>query len=197
MISSVLSKLWTTMEVSRSEKKALQKGCWEIRRYNGRHTCSMGTISQHHSKLDSNTIAEAMKPLVESNPSIKVKSIIVEVQARFNYSISYRKAWLGKQKSISKVFGRWKESDQALPLWFSVPYSQKLVVNIRYSRIVEEYNINYKRWSNYHVTMLLLAVLYTMYEIRKVYRMEFVPLGDTERWPDYPGPTIVANPALK
>ncbi|KAL4304719.1 hypothetical protein AHAS_Ahas16G0006400 [Arachis hypogaea] len=80
----------------------------------------MGTISQHHSKLDSNTIAEAMKPLVESNPSIKVKSIIVEVQARFNYSISYRKAWLGKQKSISKVFGRWKESDQALPLWFSV-----------------------------------------------------------------------------
>ncbi|KAL4304718.1 hypothetical protein AHAS_Ahas16G0006300 [Arachis hypogaea] len=28
---------------------------------------------------------------------------------------------------------------------FKVPYSQKLVVNIRYSRIVEEYNINYKR----------------------------------------------------
>ncbi|KAL4365299.1 hypothetical protein AHAS_Ahas07G0092200 [Arachis hypogaea] len=61
-----------------------------------------------------------MKPLVESDPSIKVKSIIPEVQARFNYTISYQKAWLAKQKSIAKVFGRWKESYQALPLWFLV-----------------------------------------------------------------------------
>ncbi|RYQ99765.1 hypothetical protein Ahy_B07g087766 [Arachis hypogaea] len=59
-----------------------------------------------------------MKPLVESDPSIKVKSIIVEVHARFNYTISCRKAWLAKQKSIAKVFGGWEESYQALPLWF-------------------------------------------------------------------------------
>ncbi|XP_020973114.1 uncharacterized protein LOC107633951 [Arachis ipaensis] len=95
-----------------------KKACWEIQRYNGRHTCSMGTISQDHSKLDSDTIVEDMKPLVESDPSIKVKSIIVEVQARFNYTISYRKAWLTKQKSIAKIFGGWEESYQALPLWF-------------------------------------------------------------------------------
>ncbi|RYR17871.1 hypothetical protein Ahy_B03g062540 [Arachis hypogaea] len=61
----------------------------------------MGTISQDHSKLDSDTIAEAMKPL-----------------ARFNYTISYRKAWLAKQKSIAKVFGGWEESYQTLSLWF-------------------------------------------------------------------------------
>ncbi|RYQ93039.1 hypothetical protein Ahy_B09g099300 [Arachis hypogaea] len=48
-----------------------KKACWEIRRYNGRHTCSMGMISQDHSKLDSDTIVEAMKSLVESNPSTK------------------------------------------------------------------------------------------------------------------------------
>ncbi|RYR79671.1 hypothetical protein Ahy_A01g004489 [Arachis hypogaea] len=56
-----------------------KKACWEIQRYNERHTCSMGTILQDHSKLDSDMIAEAMKPLVESDPSIKVKSIIAEV----------------------------------------------------------------------------------------------------------------------
>ncbi|RYR58299.1 hypothetical protein Ahy_A05g023978 [Arachis hypogaea] len=49
----------------------------------------MGMISQEHSKLDSDTIAEAMMPLVA--------------------------------------------------------YLQKLVVNIGYSKMVEEYNINYKR----------------------------------------------------
>ncbi|XP_057754697.1 uncharacterized protein LOC130974007 [Arachis stenosperma] len=197
--------------------------------------CTIGTISQDHSKLDSDTVAEAIRPLVETDPSIKVKSIIAEVQSRFNYTISYRKAWLAKQKSVAKVFSGWEESYQALPWWlsvmvqkipgsvvqietrplyneneeaqgtllvavaqdgnqnivpiafalvedrhksiraavnrsggdwqpprawwmfcirhigsnflraFKVPHLQKLVVNIGYSRTVEEYNINYKR----------------------------------------------------
>ncbi|QHO56105.1 uncharacterized protein [Arachis hypogaea] len=97
-----------------------KKGCWEIRRYNGRHTCTTGVISQDHSKLDSDTVAEAIRPLVETDPSIKVKTIIAEVQSRFNYTISYRKAWLAKQKSIANVFGDWEESYQALPWWLSV-----------------------------------------------------------------------------
>nr|XP_025607232.1 uncharacterized protein LOC112698021 [Arachis hypogaea] len=97
-----------------------KKGCWEIRRYNGRHTCTTGVISQDHSKLDSDTVAETIRPLVEIDPSIKVKTIIAEVQSRFNYTISYRKAWLAKQKSIAKVFGDWEESYQALPWWLSV-----------------------------------------------------------------------------
>nr|XP_025628428.1 uncharacterized protein LOC112721592 [Arachis hypogaea] len=48
-------------------------------------------LIRDHSKLDSNTIAEAIKPLVEADPSIKVKSVIAEVQSKFNYTISYRK----------------------------------------------------------------------------------------------------------
>nr|XP_025648015.1 uncharacterized protein LOC112742994 [Arachis hypogaea] len=87
---------------------------------NGRHTCTIGTISQDHSKLDLDTVVEAIRPLVETGPSIKVKSIIAEVQSRFNYTISYRKAWLAKQKSIAKVFGGWEDSYQALPWWLSV-----------------------------------------------------------------------------
>ncbi|XP_025607294.1 uncharacterized protein [Arachis hypogaea] len=63
----------------------------------------MGTISQDHAKLDSNTIADAIRPLVEADPSIKVKSIIAEVQSRFNYTISYHKAWLAKKKAIAKT----------------------------------------------------------------------------------------------
>ena len=65
----------------------------------------MGTISQDHAKLDSDTIADAIRPLVEADPSIKVKSVIAEVQSRFNYTVSYCKAWLAKQKAVVKVFG--------------------------------------------------------------------------------------------
>ncbi|RYR13413.1 hypothetical protein Ahy_B04g070428 isoform A [Arachis hypogaea] len=75
------------------------------------------TISQDHSKLDSNTVAEAIKPLVEVDPSIRVKSVIAEVHAKFNYTISYRKAWLAKQKAVESIFGGWKASYEALPIW--------------------------------------------------------------------------------
>ncbi|XP_072071621.1 uncharacterized protein [Arachis hypogaea] len=64
-----------------------RKYCWVIRRYNGSHTCTRATISQDHSKLDSITIAELIKPLVEADPSLKVKSVIAEVQSKFNYTV--------------------------------------------------------------------------------------------------------------
>ncbi|XP_025685691.1 uncharacterized protein [Arachis hypogaea] len=77
----------------------------------------MGTISQDHVKLGSDTIADAIRPLVEADPSIKVKSVIAEVQGKFNYTVSYRKAWLAKQKAVAKIFGDWEVSYQTLPVW--------------------------------------------------------------------------------
>ncbi|XP_016168127.1 uncharacterized protein LOC107610607 [Arachis ipaensis] len=107
-----------------------KKACWEIRRYNGKHTCTMGTISQDHAKLDSDTIAEAIRPLVEADPSIKVKSIIAKVQSRFNYTVSYRKAWMAKEKSVAKVFDDWEVSYQTLPIW-----SKAMIVKMPRSRV--------------------------------------------------------------
>ncbi|XP_016169132.2 uncharacterized protein LOC107611751 [Arachis ipaensis] len=98
--------------------KMQKKYCWEIRRYNGSHTCTRSRISQDHSKLDSKTVAEAIKPLVEVDPSLKVKSVITEVQSKFNYTISYRKAWLAKQKAVESIFEGWEASYEALPIWF-------------------------------------------------------------------------------
>ncbi|XP_057734129.1 uncharacterized protein LOC130949421 [Arachis stenosperma] len=60
---------------------------------------------------------DAIRPLVELNPTIKVKSVIAEVQYRFNYTMSYRKAWLAKQKAVAKVFSDWEVSYQTLPVW--------------------------------------------------------------------------------
>ncbi|QHN94298.1 uncharacterized protein DS421_17g600040 [Arachis hypogaea] len=49
---------------------------------------------------------------------IRVKSIIAEVQSKFNYTVSYRKAWLAKQRAVEKIFGGWEASFEALPIWF-------------------------------------------------------------------------------
>ncbi|XP_016192012.1 uncharacterized protein LOC107632888 [Arachis ipaensis] len=66
----------------------------------------------------SKTVAETIKPLVEVDPSIKVKSVIAEVQSKFNYTISYRKVWLAKQKAVESIFEGWEASYEALPIWF-------------------------------------------------------------------------------
>ncbi|XP_072065583.1 uncharacterized protein [Arachis hypogaea] len=94
-----------------------RKYCWVIRRYNDSHTCTRATISQDYSKLDSNTIAEVIKSLVEADPSLKVKLVIAEVLSKFNYTVSYRKAWLTKQNSVEKIFRGWEASYEALPIW--------------------------------------------------------------------------------
>ncbi|RYR67981.1 hypothetical protein Ahy_A03g014453 [Arachis hypogaea] len=96
---------YTVYESKRQTFYAKCKG-YGARRYNGKHMCTMGTISQDHAKLDSDTIVNAI-----SIPSIKVKFIIVEVQSKFNYTISYCK------KSIATIFGDWKVSYQTLPVW--------------------------------------------------------------------------------
>ncbi|RYR03168.1 hypothetical protein Ahy_B06g082006 [Arachis hypogaea] len=48
-----------------------RKYYWEITRYNDSCTCTRAIISQDHLKLDSDTIVEAIKPLVEADLSIK------------------------------------------------------------------------------------------------------------------------------
>ncbi|XP_057734760.1 uncharacterized protein LOC130950259 [Arachis stenosperma] len=71
-------------------------------------------------------IVEVIKPLVETDPSLKVKSVIAEVQSKFNYTTSYRKAWLAKQKAIANLFGDWEASYEALPLWFEAMVQKDL-----------------------------------------------------------------------
>ncbi|XP_025679552.1 uncharacterized protein [Arachis hypogaea] len=85
-----------------------------------------GTISQDYAKLDSDTIADAIRLLVEGDPSIKVKSVIEEVESKFNYTVTYHKAWLGKQKSVAKIFGDWEVSYQILPVWLKAMIAKML-----------------------------------------------------------------------
>nr|XP_025625252.1 uncharacterized protein LOC112717439 [Arachis hypogaea] len=71
-------------------------------------------------------IVEVIKPLVEVDSSLKVKSVIAEAQLKFNYTIMYHKAWLAKQKAIAKKFGGWKASYETLSSWFKTMVQKDL-----------------------------------------------------------------------
>ncbi|XP_027190359.1 uncharacterized protein [Cicer arietinum] len=70
-----------------------------ISRLKGPHNCANSSMSQDHTKLNSNIICESIKSLLKDDPSIKVKVIIAHIQERYNYTITYRKAWMAKNKA--------------------------------------------------------------------------------------------------
>ncbi|XP_057249334.1 uncharacterized protein LOC130590794 [Beta vulgaris subsp. vulgaris] len=65
--------------------------------------------------MDSKFISYHIRNLVEIDLSIKVRHLIEVIKQQFHFTISYKKAWLAKQKAIAHVFGDWDESFQILP----------------------------------------------------------------------------------
>jgi len=72
-------------------------------------------MSEDHVNLDSHQIAPIVVNSVRTNPSIPVKSLIAEIKNRYGYSVTYRKAWIAKQKALAMEFGDWEDSYNYLP----------------------------------------------------------------------------------
>ena len=74
-------------------------------------------ISQDHTKLDADMIAQHIDPMILANPSFKVKLVIVEIQSRYKYTLTYWEAWTAKQKAIERVYGSWEDLYEILMSW--------------------------------------------------------------------------------
>ncbi|XP_074342554.1 uncharacterized protein LOC141680151 [Apium graveolens] len=57
--------------------------------------------------------------LVIESPYLKVHNIQSQITAMYNYHVSYKKAWIGKQKAISDVYGDWVTFYTKLPTFLS------------------------------------------------------------------------------
>ncbi|KAH1206355.1 hypothetical protein GmHk_16G046833 [Glycine max] len=62
------------------------------------------TMTQDHEKLDSNLI---------------VTYVVERINSEFSYKVSYRKAWMTKQKAIAIEYGDWEESYAKLSSWLT------------------------------------------------------------------------------
>jgi len=90
---------------------------WEIKKIEAPHTCLSTTLSQDHINFDSSEIAAIIVNSVKSNPSIPIKSLVAEIKNRYGYSVSYKKAWIAKQKALAMEFGDWEDSYNHLRKW--------------------------------------------------------------------------------
>ncbi|KAH1262587.1 hypothetical protein GmHk_02G005172 [Glycine max] len=83
---------------------------WKVTQCGGPHTCLNMTMTQDHEKLDSYLIATCVVGMIREDPSIKVSLIQERINSEFAYKVSYKKAWLAKQKVIAIEYDDWEES---------------------------------------------------------------------------------------
>nr|KYP33234.1 hypothetical protein KK1_045931 [Cajanus cajan] len=89
----------------------------KVTQWGGRHTCLNMSLSQVHNKLNSELIASFIQGMVNQDPAIKISLIQERITSQIGFKISYRKAWMAKQKAIVKIFGDWEESYAYLHRW--------------------------------------------------------------------------------
>ncbi|XP_057754914.1 uncharacterized protein LOC130974168 [Arachis stenosperma] len=94
-----------------------RKDTWEVRRYNGPHTCLATSISSDHRQLDYHVICARIFPLVRADAAVMVKVLQQVTEADYGFRPSYRKVWMAKQKEVAQIYGDWEESYAELPRW--------------------------------------------------------------------------------
>ncbi|XP_016196753.1 uncharacterized protein LOC107638093 [Arachis ipaensis] len=94
-----------------------RKGIWEVKRYNGPHTCLATSISSDHRSLDYHVISAFIMPMVRADASVSIKVLLNATAAHFGFRPTYRRVWLAKQKAIALIYGDWDESYNELLMW--------------------------------------------------------------------------------
>ncbi|XP_057733907.1 uncharacterized protein LOC130949101 [Arachis stenosperma] len=82
-----------------------RKSTWEVRQYNGPHTCLATSISSDHRQLDYHAIYAKIFPLVRANAAVSIKVLQEATEATYGFRPSYRKAWMAKQKAVAQIYG--------------------------------------------------------------------------------------------
>ncbi|XP_057720199.1 uncharacterized protein LOC130934668 [Arachis stenosperma] len=93
------------------------KGIWEVKRYNGPHTCLATSISSDHRSLDYHVISAFIMPMVRADASVSIKVLLNATAAHFGFRATYRRVWMAKQKAVALIYGDWDESYNELPRW--------------------------------------------------------------------------------
>ncbi|KAF1877185.1 hypothetical protein Lal_00015847, partial [Lupinus albus] len=70
---------------------------------------------QDHTKLNTSFISNCIINLVSED-----LALVKEIVSHFGYIVTYRKVWIVKQLAMSRIYGEWKGSDNALPRWMNV-----------------------------------------------------------------------------
>jgi hypothetical protein len=94
--------------------KGKWKNYWEIKSFVD-HTCVLEQLDASHRNLLSGFVASQMFAKIVENPTYEAKSIILAIEEKFRYQISYGKAYMAKKKVMEMRWGTYEASYDNLP----------------------------------------------------------------------------------
>ncbi|KAL5137277.1 hypothetical protein HKD37_10G027669 [Glycine soja] len=118
-VKQYVMKMHQSFKVVESKWDKKKTYSWKVTQWGGPHTCLNMTMTQDHEKLDSNLIVTCIVGMIREDPSIKVSLIQERINSEFAYKVSYKKAWLAKQKVIAIEYGDWEDSYAKLSSWLT------------------------------------------------------------------------------
>jgi len=92
---------------------------WKIGKYVENHRCETEGLSSGHANLNTNLIASLFLNQIRKNPKYLVVDVISKVHEKFGHQVTYRKAWLGRQRAFELVYGDFEKSFSDLPKFFA------------------------------------------------------------------------------
>ncbi|XP_049386699.1 uncharacterized protein LOC125850912, partial [Solanum stenotomum] len=92
---------------------------WKIGKYVENHKCETEGLSSGHANLNTNLIASLFLNQIRKNPKYLVVDVISKVHEKFGHQVTYRKAWLGRQRAFELVYGDFEKSFSDLPKFFA------------------------------------------------------------------------------
>ncbi|KAK5770642.1 hypothetical protein PVK06_046795 [Gossypium arboreum] len=131
----------------------------------------VGQRFENHRKLDSKTICTCIMLMVKDIPTIKVSVLIAELQVRFQYRVSYQKAWIAKQMTIEQLYGDFDALYNELQGWITAMQEaeNKNVLPIAFAIVDKE---NMKSLKFFFTNLQRLATLMPRMGQQQVNQME-------------------------
>ncbi|CAL5404585.1 unnamed protein product [Camellia sinensis] len=135
--------------------KLKDKDFFQIRRFEAPHQCVYPRMNRDNCNLKSEVIAHFIKAQIAISPELPLATIIEVVKEKFQFTISYKKAWLARTKAVAMVFGDWDESYRRLPRYMAALQSFNpgtvvmwdMIPNLHSTSIGTEMYMNYVFWA--------------------------------------------------
>ena len=90
-------------------------GSFKIVRYKEHKQDYSGHYSDDYSLLTSDFVVDLIVDMIRVYPAFKVTSVVNFVNTKYGFVITYKRAWLAKNKAITKVFRDWDKFFKELP----------------------------------------------------------------------------------
>ncbi|KAL9674108.1 hypothetical protein QQ045_030378 [Rhodiola kirilowii] len=100
------------LKLRASKKK--NKGMWRITKYEENHTCEVNIIPQDNVHFNKHFIGMDIRNLIQEKLVFSPYMVQALMRDKYDYNISYMKAWKSRQKALLHISGDWEESFKKL-----------------------------------------------------------------------------------